>query len=167
MSTFIVPLAEIHFDPLHRVLDEVAREQRFLALLQAPPRDETLAFFRNNLAQGHPHFVALLCGEVVGWCDVLPVFGEARRHVGQLGIGLVRRARHQGLGARLMQAAIEAAWAKGLERIELTVRADNTNARALYERMGFRHEGLQRGAFQVDGQALDSHAMALLRTDTC
>ncbi|WP_322470106.1 GNAT family protein [Hydrogenophaga sp. SNF1] len=78
----------------------------------------------------------------------------------------MRRARHQGLGAALMRAAIAAAWAKGLTRIELTVRADNPNARALYERMGFAHEGLQRGAFRVDGQSVDSHAMALLRDAT-
>jgi putative acetyltransferase len=43
------------------------------------------------------------------------------------------------------------------------VRADNPNARTLYERLGFQHEGLQRQAFRVDGQFIDSHAMALLR----
>jgi RimJ/RimL family protein N-acetyltransferase len=51
----------------------------------------------------------------------------------------------------------------GLTRIELTVRTDNHNARALYERMGFEHEGLQRHAFLVDGQYIGSHAMVLLR----
>ncbi|NCT96873.1 MAG: GNAT family N-acetyltransferase [Comamonadaceae bacterium] len=97
MNTRILPLTEAHFERLHQVLDEVAREKRYLAMLQA---------------------------------------------------------------------AIAAAWAKGLTRIELTVRADNPNARALYERMGFAHEGLQRGAFRVDGQSVDSHAMALLRDAT-
>ena len=95
--------------------------------------------------------------------DVLPVFGEARRHVGMLGIGVVRRARRQGLGRALLEAAIASAWAKGLTRIELTVRADNHNARELYERLGFQHEGRQYGSFQVDGETFDSHAMALLR----
>lgn len=166
MNTRILPLTEAHFERLHQVLDEVAREKRYLAMLQAPPREQTFAFFRDSLDQGNPHVVVLLDDEVVGWCDVLPVFGEARRHVGTLGIGLVRRARHQGLGAALMRAAIAAAWAKGLTRIELTVRADNPNARALYERMGFAHEGLQRGAFRVDGESVDSHAMALLRDAT-
>ena len=163
MTSSIQPLAETHFHRLHQVLDEVARERRYLAMLQAPPREQTIAFLRDSLANGNPHVVALLDDEVVGWCDVLPVFGEARRHVGTLGIGLVRRARHQGLGAALMRATLAAAWAKGLARIELTVRADNPNARALYERLGFQHEGLQRGAFRVDGVSIDSHAMALLR----
>ena len=163
MSSIVVPLTEAHFPRLYEVLDEVARERRYLATLEAPPREQTYAFFRGSLNQGNPHLVALLDGEVVGWCDVLPVFGQARRHVGMLGIGLVRRARGQGLGRALLEAAIAGAWAKGLTRIELTVRADNHKARELYERMGFEHEGRQRGSFCVDGQSVDSHAMALLR----
>jgi hypothetical protein len=31
----------------------------------------------------------LAFGEVVGWCDILPTLGEARRHVGVLGIGVI------------------------------------------------------------------------------
>ena len=162
MNTQIAPLAESHFEPLYGVLDEVAREKRFLALTQAPPREEALAFFRSILEKGQVHVVALLEEEIVGWCDVLPVFGEARQHIGVLGIGLVKRARHQGLGARLMTAALSSAWANGFTRVELTVRVDNHNARALYERLGFQHEGIKRNAFLVDGQYCDSHAMALL-----
>lgn len=165
MTLRIAALAEEHFEPLHRVLDAVAREKRYLAMTQAPPRDEAFAFFRNNIAKCAPHFVALWDDEVVGWCDVLPVFGEARRHIGVLGVGLVPRARHKGLGASLMTAAIAAAWQQGFARIELTVRADNEVARRLYERFGFGHEGLLRKAFLVDGQYFDCHVMALLRGD--
>lgn len=162
MNTDIVPLAESHFASLREALDSVAREKRFLALTQAPPADEAFAFYRNTLENDHAHFVALRGGSAVGWCDVLPLFGQARQHVGVLGIGLVKEARHQGLGALLVQRTIAKAWAKGLTRIELTVRADNHNARALYERLGFQHEGLERRAFRVDGVYHDCHAMALL-----
>lgn len=100
---------------------------------------------------------------MVGWCDVLPVHGEARAHVGVLGIGLVPEARGKSLGARLMEAAITKAWAKGLTRIELAVRADNVRAKTLYERMGFEVEGLQRHAVLVDGGYYSAIAMALPR----
>lgn len=163
MNSSITPLAEPHFNELHAVLDAVAREKRFLALTQAPPLAETIAFFRQNLDHDRPHFVALIDGAVVGWCDVLPVFRQSRAHIGVLGIGLLPSARHRGLGRQLMVAAIDKAWRQGLTRIELTVRADNPNARTLYERLGFQHEGVQRQAFRVDGQFIDSHAMALLR----
>lgn len=162
-SSRIVPLAESHFEAVHRVVDEVAREKRFLALTQAPPPEEMFTFLRDMLENDHPYYVALLDNEAVGWCDILPVFGQARAHVGVLGVGLVAHARHQGLGRRLMEASIAKAWAQGRTRIELTVREDNRNARALYERLGFQHEGIHRQAFLVDGQYYDSHAMALLR----
>jgi RimJ/RimL family protein N-acetyltransferase len=165
MTLRIAALAEEHFEPLHRVRDAVAREKRYLAMTQAPPRDEAFAFFGNNIAKGAPHFVALWDDDVVGWCDVLPVFGEARRHIGVLGIGLVPRARHKGLGTSLMTAAIAAAWQQGFTRIELTVRTDNDNAVKLYERLGFRQEGLLGKAFLVDDQYFDCYLMALLRDD--
>ena len=70
-----------------------------------------------------------------------------------------------GIGERLMRATIAKAWAKGLTRIELTARVDNLNAKALYERLGFKHEGIKKREFRVDGQYYDCYAMALLRED--
>lgn len=163
MQFAIVPTAEAYFEGLRQTLDSVAREKRYLAFLQAPPPQEAFAFFRNIVAKDLCQLLALVDGAVVGWCDVLPTHGEARAHVGTLGIGLLPQARHRGLGAALMQATIDKAWAKGFSRIELTVRADNTNAKALYERCGFEVEGLNRRAFLVDGAFYDSYTMALLR----
>jgi RimJ/RimL family protein N-acetyltransferase len=107
--------------------------------------------------------IALQDDIVVGWCDVLPTHGEARAHAGTLGIALLPRARGRGIGARLMEAATAKAWAKGLTRIELTVRTDNANAKALYERFGFTVEGINRRAFLVDGEFFDTYTMALIR----
>jgi putative acetyltransferase len=163
MRTEVVPLQEQHFEGLLRALDIVAREKRFLALQVAPPREEAFAFYRSFLEHARPHFVALVDGIVVGWCDVQSTFGESRAHVGILGIALVPTARCKGLGTALMRAAIEASWRKGLTRIELTVRADNATAKALYERMGFVVEGLNRRAFCVGGEYCDSYSMGLIR----
>ena len=102
-------------------------------------------------------------GQIVGWADVLPGTGQTRAHVGTLGIGLIPAARHRGIGAQLMRAAIDGAWARGLTRIELSVRADNANAKALYERLGFELEGVRCRSVRVDGDYHDSYAMALLR----
>ena len=94
---------------------------------------------------------------------MLPAHGEARVHVGTLGIGLIPRARHRGIGTKLLEATIARAWEKNLFRIELTVRTDNANAKALYERFGFVVEGVNRAAFCVDGVFFDAYAMALVR----
>lgn len=159
----IVPLAESHFPQLRRVLDVVAREKCYLAFTEAPAEDEAFAFYRTVLSNDLIFSVALVDGQVSGWCDVLPVAGQARSHLGVLGMGLLPPVRGHGVGRPLIRHAIDRAWAKGLTRIELTVRTDNVNAIALYERMGFVAEGLQHNAYRVDGKYYDVHAMALLR----
>lgn len=163
MTALIVPTTPCHFEGLRLTLDSVAREQRYLAFLRAPAKDEAYAFFQNIVDHDLCQFVAIQDDTVVGWCDVLPTHGEARAHIGILGIGLLPRARHQGLGASLMSATIGKAWEKNLSRIELSVRTDNINAKALYARFGFVVEGLQPRAFCVDGKFFDAYAMALLR----
>ena len=163
MSTEIVPLTETHFEGLRCALDIVAREKRYLAFIQAPPTQQAYDFYRNILTNDLCQYVALLDGVVVGWCDILPTHGEARAHIGILGMGLVPSARGRGIGQTLMQTTLAKAWAKGLSRIELTVRTDNLSAKALYGRMGFKTEGLNQRAFLVDGQFYDTHSMALLR----
>ena len=163
MNLSIEPVTKQHFEGLRRALDTVAREKRFLAFTEAPPEEVCRAFYSSIVANGWCQMVALLDGVVVGWCDVLPTHGQARSHVGTLGIGLIPSARHLGIGKKLMKSAIEAAWTTGLTRIELTVRTDNENAKALYEHLGFSIEGLQRRSFRVDGEYADSYAMALLR----
>lgn len=163
MHYIILPTSEQHFSSLYQALDIVAREKKFLVFLQAPPIDEALAFFRNIVANDSCQFVALEAEQVVGWCDILPTHGEARAHVGTLGIALLPEARGKGLGARLMETTLAKASAKGLTRIELTVRTDNRNAKALYERFGFCVEGVQQRSMLIDGAYHDAYAMALLR----
>jgi len=163
MNLSIVPLSESHFQGLRQAFDAIAREKRYLAYLKAPPLEQGLAFYRNIVTNDFCHFVAVLDSVVVGWCDVLPTNGEARAHVGTLAIGLVPHARHIGIGAKLIESALSKAWGKGFSRIELTVRTDNANAKALYESFGFVQEGINRNAFLVDGKFHDTYSLALLR----
>jgi putative acetyltransferase len=162
MDLTIEPLQESHFKGLHSALDTVAREKRFLGFTQAPPEEDAFAFYRSIIAGYGCQSVALLDGQVVGWCDVLPAHGQARAHAGVLGMGLIPSARHLGIGTQLLRATIAAAWARGFTRIELVVRTDNTPAKVLYDRFGFETEGLMRRAYRIDGVYSDLYAMALL-----
>ncbi|CAN5352347.1 GNAT family protein [soil metagenome] len=163
MKFLIVPTAEQHLPALYEVINAVAREGRYLAFTELPPWGQSLAYYRALLSGDFPFFVALDGENVVGWCDVAPLMGQSRAHIGTLGLGVRADLRHQGLGARLLSAAIEKSWARGLTRIELTVRDDNLNARALYERMGFEHEGVNRRGSVIGSACHDVFAMALLR----
>lgn len=158
----IAPMQEAHFSSLYAAFDGIARERQYLAFLQAPPKEAALAFYRNIVEAGLCHFVALKDEQVVGWCDILPVPGEARAHVGRLGMGVMAGYRRQGLGRRLIRASLDRARAQGMSRIKLTVRVDNLSARKLYERAGFAVEGTRRRALRIDGRDYDAYCMALL-----
>ena len=160
----IVPIAEEHIPGFRAAVDVVARETKYLAFLEAPPLEDVTRFVRDNMERGYPQFVVLSAGTVVGWCDVIP--NRTRviySHCGSLGIGLLPGFRGKGIGRQLMQRAIEAAFAFGLTRIELTVRERNANAIALYNSLGFEVEGLHRNAVCIGGQYENLYSMALLR----
>ena len=121
----IVPTAEQYADGFHAAVDVVARERRYLAFLQAPPVEGSRTFVQSLLNGAGVQVLAVDGDNVVGWCDVVRDWREGFRHGGQLGMGLVPRYRGRGIGERLARAAIEAAFAAGMERIELEVFSSN------------------------------------------
>ncbi len=158
----VVPTAEEHISGFHAVLDSVARERRYLAMLQAFPLENTAEFVRSCIRAGSPHFIALVDGRAVGWCDIQPVPRETQAHGGVLGMGILEGHRGRGIGRALMSKTLEAARKSGLDRVELTVREDNLRAKALYEKFGFTVEGVKRKAARVDGRYYDLFLMSLL-----
>jgi ribosomal protein S18 acetylase RimI-like enzyme len=161
-SVEIVPITQDHIESFRRVLDFVARERRYLSFLEAPPLESMRAFVLNNIKQGYPQLVAVSAGQLVGWCDVVPKPRPIYAHVGVLGMGLLPEFRGQGLGDRLIRQTLAAARAFGLNRVELSVRENNAGAIALYKRVGFEIEGLQRNATRVDGAYENVVLMAIL-----
>lgn len=158
----IVPIRPDHIEGFHRTLDFVARERLYLSFVEAPPLDSTRAFILENIEKGYPQLVAVAEGEVVGWCDVTAKPGLLYAHRGVLGMGLLPGFRRQGIGKRLIQRAVAAAQEFGFRRVELTVRGNNLNAIELYKRVGFRIEGVQRDAIQLDGAYENLILMAIL-----
>ena len=162
MTHRIVPIAEEYIEGFRAAFDSVAREHRFLAFLEAPPLDAVREFVLGNIRTGQPQFVAIADDAVVGWCDVLPKPRPVYRHSSVLGIGVIKPYRGRGIGTALIQTTLQAARAKSLTRIELTVRTDNERAKALYEKFGFVVEGVCRRDMYVNGVHQDSFLMALL-----
>lgn len=160
MSVEIVPIERRHVAGFRGVLDGVARERRWLAMLEAPSLPGVRSFVRNGLRNGMVQHVAVDGGCVVGWCDVNPKTHATLRHSGVLGMGVAATHRGRGIGAALLQATLDAAFARGLRRVELVVRVDNAAAVALYGRFGFEIEGRLRDYILVDGQAYDALQMA-------
>jgi RimJ/RimL family protein N-acetyltransferase len=158
----VVPIAEEHIAQFRDVVDRVARERSYLAMLQGFPLEETSRFVRESIARGYPHVVALADARVVGWCDIQPMPRETLAHGGVLGMGILDGYRGRGIGNMLMRAALARAKEFGLTRVELTVREDNLRAKALYEKVGFKVEGVKRKAALFDGKYFDLLLMAIL-----
>ena len=131
-------------------------------MTEALPLAETRQFVLDMIAQGNPHVVAVAEGGVVGWCDIRRHFFPSHRHRGSLGMGIIPAYRGSGLGKRLMLAALEQARVAEFIRIELSVHASNQRAIALYEKVGFLKEGVQRRGVCIDDRFIDTVNMALL-----
>ena len=124
MDIAIVPTTPEHIESFHRALDIVARERKYLALLEAPPLTQTREFIMGLIRNGGLQFVALADGEVVGWCDIQRHGFPSRAHRGTLGMGIVPAYRGRGIGLRLIRATLAQARAAGFVRVELDVHAD-------------------------------------------
>ena len=92
-----------------------------------------------------PDMVELLAvveGKIVGIAGIDPI-GRAYKlkHRANFGISIEKAYWGLGIGRALMEGCIECAKKAGYKQVELDVRADNTNAIALYESMGFVEYG--------------------------
>jgi ribosomal protein S18 acetylase RimI-like enzyme len=162
MTWQVVPIERRHIAGFREVLDGVARERRYLAFLEAPPLARMRRFVLDGLSCGIAQYVAVDGERVVGWCDVVPKSHETLRHSGTLGMGVAASHRGIGVGTALLRATLEGAFARGLTRVELVVRADNEHAIELYRRHGFELEGRLRRYIVVDGEACEALQMARL-----
>ena len=86
--------------------------------------------------------LAIVEGKIVGIAGIDPI-GRAYKlkHRANFGISIEKAYWGLGIGRALMEGCIECAKKAGYKQVELDVRADNTNAIALYESMGFVEYG--------------------------
>lgn len=78
------------------LIDSVAWERRYLASTIGFPVDSTRAFVASVKATGGVHIVAVASGEVIGWCDIVPLPFEGMHHGGRLGMGVQKDQRSKG-----------------------------------------------------------------------
>ncbi|MBE0550567.1 MAG: GNAT family N-acetyltransferase [Rubrivivax sp.] len=163
MNTAVVPISLSHVPAFRGALDTVAKEKRYLAMVEAPPIEKMESFVGSNISKNIAQFVALDGDRVVGWADIIPAWAHGVSHRGSLGMGVIPGYRGQGIGRQLLEACINKSWVNGLTRIELEVRADNLAAIRLYKALGFVHEGVKPRGMRIDGMYYDTLQMGLLK----
>ena len=87
---------------------------------------------------------------VVGHLQMFRIPYERRKGVAELFIYIHQDFQNIGLGTIMMKRAIELANERGFHRLGLTVVADNHRAIKVYEKVGFKKEGIARETFYGD-----------------
>lgn len=149
---------------LHRtVLEEgrwfVARPDELWTTVTLRERD----IRRLGAADNGCFLVARLPGvRVAGFLTLTGGMWSRSRHVGRIEVMVDPAHRDRGIGRALLGAAI--AFAEGspvLDKLSLTVFADNERAVGLYRSLGFVEEGRRRGEYREgDGRMRDDLIMA-------
>lgn len=100
-------------------------------IMDAQARDDTI------------YLIAEKAGRVIGLCGVQNISGE-----GEItNVSVCTDSRREGAAGKMLHQLLERGKGIGISSYTLEVRAGNLPARALYERAGFRSEGIRPGFY--------------------
>ena len=68
----IIPISEEYVESLRDAIDVVARERKWLAMLEARPLESVQDWVNKNIENDVPQFLAVEDSRVIGWCDIMP-----------------------------------------------------------------------------------------------
>lgn len=150
-----------------RIANEIVRQimhERPRTLIVDPNEFWTTRDWRRHRLDWGPGGVWLaaeLEGSVVGTLSAARGERANTRHTAEIGITVAAGARDAGVGRALMEAVEAWAAEHGITKITLRVFVGNGRARALYERMGYEVEGVQRRQVRFpDDEEIDTVLMA-------
>ena len=93
------------------------------------------------------YLVAQLNGETVGYMGVWQILDEG--HITNVAVSPDHRRRH--IGETIIRAMLDETYKSGIRSWTLEARVDNEPAIRLYEKMGFRREGIRPKYYAYDG----------------
>ena len=102
----------------------------------------------SELASQHTYYLVAERAGVEGYAGLFAPQRSLQADIQTIAVG--ESARRQGLGRVLMQSLIGEARERGATEVFLDVRADNPNATALYESLGFEPIAVRPGYYQPD-----------------
>jgi putative acetyltransferase len=167
MSHLLINLDDLQIRPFHPqdAADQyaiVSNPRVAEMLLQVPSMELTQTErWAVNEQNGRHRLAADWNGRVIGAINITQSMRPRLMHSGSLGMMVHPDAWGQGVGSKLMEAALDLAdnWLN-LSRVELEVYTHNKPAIHLYEKYGFEREGRRRKVAFGNGRFLDDYAMA-------
>jgi len=98
--------------------------------------------------------------EIVGYLSGERGFANRIKHSAYIVIGILNSHRGRGIGTKLFEQLDTWTMENNITRLELTVMTRNENGVRLYEKMGFKKEGIKARSLIVDGKYVDEYYMA-------
>lgn len=142
----------------------VGSETEFLGFGEEGPRvsiEEERENFKNSTPKNF-FLIAEVEEKIVGSCSISTNEKRIRSiHFGELGIVVLKDYWGLGIGHNLMKTAIELGKNAGLKKINLDTRIDNEKAIKLYEKLGFKREGIITRGTVINGEFYDLLIMGL------
>ncbi len=99
-------------------------------------------------------------GVLCGWIELHRPPPARLQHTAMLTIAVSKAWRQQGVATKLMRQSYRWSRGRGVNKIQLNVRANNTAAISLYEAEGFVREGLEQRQIYDAGRYEDNVLMA-------
>lgn len=96
---------------------------------------------------------------IVGFLSAERGFAKRINHSAYIVIGILKNYRGKKIGRKLFGELDKWAVENSITRLELTVMTHNVVAIRLYEKMGFKIEGLKEKSLIVDGKYVDEYYM--------
>lgn len=106
--------------------------------------------------------VALDDENIVGFISAQRGIQRRIRHTAYIVVGIREKFRGCGIGSRFFSELDIWSKANNITRLELSVICSNSVAKHLYEKNGFKVEGIKRNTMIIDGEYVDEFSMAKL-----
>ena len=165
----IRPIAEGDLESFHHMMCRLDEETPFMMYEpgERQARTKSLESLRSAIGDavsGVDLLMVAECdgGELVGF--IWAQRGRLNRiaHTAYVVVGIREAFRGRGLGTAFFQQLVDWARSSGVIRLELTVECPNVGAKALYEKVGFKVEGLRPMSMMVDGRLVGEYYMGMI-----
>jgi RimJ/RimL family protein N-acetyltransferase len=103
--------------------------------------------------------VAEINNRIVGTSDLIKGRYDSNRHVAELGMNILKDHREKGIGNALMMYILNWAENNKIEKITLNVFSTNIRAINLYEKYGFKTQGIKKKQYKILGNHIDEVIM--------
>lgn len=100
-------------------------------------------FFTLLIKDENMFFVVEEKGRILGYCSMQTVLDEGDI----LNVAVARDRQKEGIGYFLVDSMLMMAAARGIHIVHLEVRESNGSARRLYQRLGFKEDGLRKNYY--------------------